>query len=435
MRPLRPIKNWGKTFEYTPKELYYPASLDELILILQKCSFEEKKIRPMGSRYSYTPLISSDDVALSLDKFSGIEEINKDEMTVTVLGGTKIADLERELFINDLSLINLGDINQQTIAGLIATGSHGTGLSFGIASTQIVWMQIITPRGEVIECSETKNYEIFKAAQVSLGCLGIISKVKIKVLPKYYMYQERNLVVFDEALDNLLDSFINNRNYEFFWFPYTEYVFEKKHNISSKIQTNKKIKKFVNDYVLENGALWLLCEMSRNTPGFYKKHINSILKKLNSNMCGTIPSTECYATKRLVNHSEIEYAIPIAHATNVLNIIRDLLNHHWQQISFPIEVRSVATDNIYLSPNCGRNTVWIAVHAYTKDAYKEVFQEVEKIFLNHQGKPHWGKLHWLDHDKINKLYPHLSKFNAIRKQLDPTGRLLNPYLSNLLGVK
>ncbi|KTD19241.1 D-arabinono-1,4-lactone oxidase [Legionella jordanis] len=433
MNQAKAIKNWGKTFEYTPRELYYPSSLEELTGVLQTCYRAEKSIRPLGSRYSYTPLIFSNEVALSLDSFSGIEEVNYDEMTVVVRGGTKIADLERELFARGLSLINLGDINQQTIAGLIATGSHGTGLSFGIASTQIVWMQIVTADGEIIECSETENHEIFKAAQVSLGCLGVISKVKMKVLPKYYMHQERNTVEFDEALDNLLDSFLNNRNYEFFWFPYTEYVFEKKHNISSTVKSTKKFKKIINDYVLENGALWLLCEMSRNTPKFYRKHINFILKKLNSNLCGTIPSTECYATKRLVNHREIEYSIPIDQATQVLINIRDLLNHHDQQLSFPIEVRSVAADNIYLSPNYGRSTVWIAVHSYTKDEYEEVFRDVEKIFLNHQGKPHWGKLHWLKHEQINKLYPKLPRFNFIRKQLDPNGRLMNSYLRGLLG--
>ncbi len=293
MNHHKPINNWGKTFEYTPSEVYYPQSEEELINTLQNCSKEQKKIRPMGSRYSYTPLICSDEAALSLDKFRGVEEINYDEMTVTVRGGTKIADLERELFAKNLSLYNLGDINQQTIAGLIATGSHGTGLSFGIASTQIAWMQIITANGEVLECSENQNSEIFKAAQVSLGCLGVISKVKIKVLPKYYMHQERNLIAFDEALAHLFDSFSNNRNYEFFWFPYTEYVFEKKNNIVSEIKSPKKLKKLFNDYVLENGALWLLCEVSRKFPDFYRKHANAILRKLNSNLHETIPSIEC----------------------------------------------------------------------------------------------------------------------------------------------
>lgn len=433
MNHANAIKNWGKTFEYTPNVVYYPDTEEELINILQSCHKEQKKIRPMGSRYSYTPLICSNEAALSLDKFSGIEEINYDEMIVTVRGGTKIADLERELFANNLSLYNLGDINQQTIAGLIATGSHGTGLSFGIASTQIAQIQIITAQGEVLECSETHNPEIFKAAQVSLGTLGVISRVKVKVLPKYYMHQERNLVDFDEALHHLFDSFLNNRNYEFFWFPYTEYVFEKKHNVVSEIQAPKKFKKLLNDYVLENGALWLLCEVSRNVPEFYRKHANSILRKLSSNLDETIPSVECYATTRLVNHREIEYSIPMAQAIDTLNDIRDLLDHHHCHVSFPIEVRSVAADDIYLSPNYEHNTVWIAVHSYTKDAYEELFKAVEKVFLNHQGRPHWGKMHWLRNEEIKKLYPCLAKFNAIRQELDPQGLFLNPYLSDLLG--
>lgn len=427
------IKNWGKTFECSPNKLYAPASEEAICQALQDCAKEGKKLRPMGSRYSYTPLICSNDAIISLDNYHGIEEINYDEMTVTVRGGTRISELEDQLFAKNLSLYNLGDINQQTIAGLIATGSHGTGLSFGIASTQITWIQLITADGQVLECSSTQQPELFKAAQVSLGTLGVISKVKIKVLPKYYMQQERNLVDFDNALVHLIDSFSNNRNYEFFWFPYTDYVFEKKHNLVAEQTEAKKFKKLFNDYVLENGALWLLCEFSRNFPDFYRKHAHTILKNLNSNLKNTAPSTECYATTRLVNHREIEYSIPIERAVTTIQQICHLLNQHNVHVSFPIEVRSVAADDIYLSPNYQRKTVWIAVHAYTKDIYEPVFREAEKIFIANQGRPHWGKMHWLSHQEIQNLYPCLTKFKEIRKQVDPQEMFSSDYLNQLLG--
>lgn len=206
------------------------------------------------------------------------------------------------------------------------------------------------------------------------------------------MQQERKLVDFDNALVNLIASFSNNRNYEFFWFPYTDYVFEKKHNVISEQAEAKKFKKLFNDYVLENGALWLLCEFSHNFPDFYRKHANSILRNLNSNLKNTAPSTECYATTRLVNHREIEYSIPIEQAITTIQQIRHLLDQHDVHVSFPIEVRSVAADDIYLSPNYQRKTVWIAVHAYTKDIYEPIFREAEKIFIANQGRPYWGNM-------------------------------------------
>lgn len=428
------IENWGKTFECLPNKLYAPDSEEGISKVVQQCAQQKTTLRPMGSRYSYTPLICSNEAMISLDSYHGIEEINLDDMTVTVKGGTKLAELETLLFSNNLSLYNLGDINQQTIAGLIATGSHGTGLSFGIASTQITWIQMITADGSLIECSPSHNPELFKAAQVSLGVLGIITKVKIKVLPKYYMQQERNVVDFDKALSGLMDSFHNNRNYEFFWFPYTDYVFEKKHNLISEQTHAKKFKKLFNDYVLENGALWLLCELSRNFPNFYRKNANQILKNLNSNLQSTVPSTECYATTRLVNHREIEYSIPIEHALTVIQQIRTMLNQHETHVSFPIEVRCVAEDDIYLSPNYQRKTVWIAVHAYTKDEYESFFKQAENIFIEYGGRPHWGKMHWLDADKISALYPCLAQFKNIRQQMDPQGIFLNNYLDKLLGI-
>lgn len=433
MKYSKAIKNWGKTFECIPDAVYYPNSMNEITNTVRRCAQNQKKLRPMGSRYSYTPLICSEEAMISLDRFNGIEDINYEEMTVTVRGGTKIADLERALFQKELSLYNLGDINQQTIAGLIATGSHGTGLNFGIASTQITWIQMITADGNIVECSETENPEVFKAAQVSLGTLGIITKVKIKVLPKYYMHQERRLIDFDDALNHLFESFQTNRNYEFFWFPYTNYVFEKKHNLTSEAKAPKKFQKLFNNYVMENGALWLLCEISRNVPDLYRKHADSILKQLSSNLETTVSSVECYATTRWVNHREIEYSIPIEQALDTIQEIHDLLNQHDCHVSFPIEVRSVAEDDIYLSPNYRRNSVWIAVHAYTKDIYEPVFKAAENIFVKHQGRPHWGKMHWLSHDEIKNLYPCFTQFNDVRKRLDPHALFLNPYLNRLLG--
>lgn len=429
------ISNWGKTFTYQPANFYNPSSLKDISSTILQCRAKEKQIRAIGSRYSYTPLICSKSAALSLDNFTGIEEINYEELSVVVRGGTKLADLEKALFAKNLSLYNLGDINEQTIAGLIATGSHGTGKNFGIASTQIMWIQMINAAGEIVECSAQDKPELFKAAQVSLGLLGIITKVKLKVLPRYYVDLERNVVDFDLALGNLLSSFENNRNYEFFWFPYTNYVFEKRINIaSSEPAHTSNFKKAFNDYVLENAALWLICEISRMAPHLYRKHANSLLKKLNSNLHEQVASTQCYATKRLVNHREIEYSIPIQYAVEAIKEIKELLDHHETHVSFPIEVRCVASDDIYLSPNYNCNTVWIAVHSYTKDQYKAVFQAVEKVFLKYNGRPHWGKMHTLSAIEISKLYPHLDTFKSIRKENDPSGLFLSPYINQLLGI-
>ncbi|MBN9229442.1 MAG: hypothetical protein BGO90_01395 [Legionella sp. 40-6] len=434
MTQARSIRNWGKTFTYTPKSLFYPTHKEEILSLVAHCNQQRQQVRPLGSRYSYTPLICSEEVAISLDDYSGIEEINPEELTVIVRAGTKISLLEQELFSRGYSLYNLGDINQQTIAGLIATGSHGTGSQFGIASTQVVWIELVTADGKIVECSPTLNPELFKAAQVSLGTLGIITRIKLKILPRYYLHQERTVTHFEEAMAHFYESIQENRNYEFFWFPYTDFVYEKRHNLASQTTGPHRYKKLFNDYVLENGALWCLCEMAHAMPAFYRKHANGLLKKLSCSLDETIPSIECYATTRWVNHREIEYSIPVEEALNTLQEIRQLLNEHPTHVSFPVEVRYVKADDIYLSPNYQRNTVWIAVHAYTRDEHEAVFKDVEQVFLQHHGRPHWGKMHWLEHEQIKDLYPCLSQFKKIQHQLDPQGIFLNGYLRKLLGI-
>lgn len=425
------IRNWGKTFTFIPENIEKPKSTEAVVAIVNTANRYNQKIRPIGSRYSYTPLVSCEETTLSLQHFTGVEEINSNELTALVRAGTKLEQLEKVLFSKGFSLYNMGDINQQTLAGLISTGSHGTGLSFATASNQITWLELVTPDGTILECSESQNKELFKAAQVSLGVLGVITRMKIRILPKYCLRQERTLVDFNEALNQLHHSFCTNRNYEFFWFPYTNFVFEKKGNITDLPSTTNLLKKNFNDYFLENGMLWLLCEGSRYLPNLYRKNANWFLQKMNTNLNQTMESIHYYATPRYVNHREIEYALPLTQAIAALGEIKKMLNEHQGHVSFPIEVRCAAADDIYLSPGFDCESVWIAVHAYTRDEYQDFFRKAEQIFLHFGGRPHWGKLHWLSHNQLKERYPCWDKFMAIRKELDPKGIFLNKYLQEL----
>jgi FAD-linked oxidoreductase len=423
------IKNWALNLIFHAQQILYPKTEDEIISLMKEIP-KNATIRPVGSLYSYTPLINTDDILISLDKYTGIESIDRDKLEVVIRAGTQLAHIERLLEKENLSLYNIGDINKQTIAGLISTASHGTGIKLGIASTQITKIRLVTASGEVIDCSKQQHPEIFKAAQVSLGVLGIITKITLQVLPFYWVEQKRASCSFDKAIENLKSTVSKNRNYEFFWFPYTNFVLEKYTNIIKKPEKKtNKLSRWFNDYILENLAIWSICRVSRFMPNLYKKAANRLFKILSSNATHKLKSSECYATTRLVKHYEVEYALPAQHAEEALIKTKNLLDNFDAHISFPIEVRFVAKDDIYLSPCYGVDTVWIAIHAYIKDEYENFFKAAEQIYLQYNGRPHWGKMHYQEKDSLKKMYPEWEKFVAIRRSLDPQNRFLNQYLA------
>ena len=171
------MKNWAENVEWNPSEIAYPTSEKEIQQLVLKAINSNKKIRVIGSGHSFTSLCSTDHILISLDKYQGTISINKEKNQATVKGGTKLSLLGELLFKEGLAMENMGDINVQSLAGAISTGTHGTGIDLKSISNQVIALKFINGKGEVIECSTTKNIELFKAAQVSLGCLGIITEI------------------------------------------------------------------------------------------------------------------------------------------------------------------------------------------------------------------------------------------------------------------
>ncbi|OJU81189.1 MAG: hypothetical protein BGO10_09610 [Chlamydia sp. 32-24] len=432
IRPLKPIDNWGLTFSSKPEEIVYPTNEEEIKTIVQLCQKNKKKLRPIGSLYSYTPLVASDSVWVSLEKYSGIISIDSKKLEATIKSGTKLEDLERLLFEKGYALPNMGDINKQTLGGFISTGCHGTGKNLQGFCANITALKIITPVGEFY-CDSQTNPEIFKACQISLGALGVVSEITIKVNPAYNVTITKKRTTFEEAVSNLEENLKNNHCYEFFWFPYTDDVLEKKINITQQAVSKKHILKDINDYALENGVLWLLCEVSRHYPNYYRKKARTLIPYILTNSETSMSCYGCYATPRLVKHFEIEYAIPFEKGKETLYQIKKLLENNPTHVSFPVEVRYTKEDEMYLSPSYQRDSLWIAVHAYVKDEYLDLFKECERIFVANGGRPHWGKLHWQKLEQLKEMYPKLPDFLAIRNKLDPDRIFSNEYLDSLLS--
>lgn len=427
-------KNWSETFLNRPEEILYPRNENDILKIIQRCKQNGKKIRVIGAGHSFTPLAVTNGILLSLQHLSGIEKIDYENERVTIWAGTTLTDLGRLLYNHGLTMENLGDINLQTIAGAISTGTHGSGINFGNLSTQVTRLTMITPAGEKLLISANENSHLFDGARLSLGLLGIVTKIEIQVIKAHQLISISQKSTMNHVFPNLKSLTESNRHFEFFWFPHTETIQIKTLNPQTKnIQKKLKAPSKFNDMVMENGALSLVSEISRMQPK---------LSKLMSKMIAIgVPtgktignSFEMYATPRLVKFNEMEYSIPAEHMAVALQDIDHVIQKNNLNVHFPVECRYVKADDLWLSPSYKRDSAYIAVHMYKGMEYKRYFAAVEEVFQHYQGRPHWGKMHNLITPGLQKVYPKFDDFLQAREQLDPDNILLNYYLEDLFLI-
>ncbi len=426
-------QNWSGSVQGRPRQTAQPRSVDELASLIGACGREGRQVRVVGSGHSFTPLVQTEDMLLSLDALQGIESVDSEQQTVTVLGGTRLKKLGDLLLERGLAQENLGDIDVQSIAGAISTGTHGTGIRFGTLSTQVKGLTLVTASGELLECSEERNPDVFKAAQVSLGTLGVIAKVTLRVVPAKRLRFQSHRERLADCLANLERYKQENSHFEFFWLPYTQWVQAKFLNETDAPSTGSNLWGTFNKIVLENGAYWLLSECCRLVP-----RLSQSVSRFSARAIASVDEVDyshrVFATPRLVRFQEMEYNIPAEHFLSVLGEIQACIEQQQFAVHFPVECRFVHSDDMWLSPAYQRESAYLAVHMYRGMAYQSYFQQIEAIFRRYQGRPHWGKMHTQNAADLAALYPRWQDFRRIRSRLDPHGLFLNDYLRRLLAA-
>ncbi|URN92688.1 MAG: FAD-binding protein [Candidatus Pristimantibacillus lignocellulolyticus] len=430
---LRKWRNWSGTVIAAPEELAYPRTIEEVASIVVKCSKEGKYIRVVGSGHSFSAVAASDQVLMSLDEMQGIVNVNRSENTATVWAGTKLKLLGELLHAKGLAQVNLGDIDVQSIAGAISTGTHGTGKRLGSISTQVIGLTVVNGLGEIIECTEESHPQLFKALQISLGSLGIIVQVKLKLKATYLLGYESMRMQLDKCLPQMSQLAEENRHFEMYWFPYANTCQVKIMNEVNFSTPETPIRDYFNEHIMENslfGAMSMIC-----------KAMPSLTKTISRLSASNIPVTtkaayshKIYATKRKVRFNEMEYNVPAETMEDVIRDMRKAMDKHNFRVHFPVECRYVARDNIWLSPSYERDSAYIAIHMYRGMPYEQYFNTMEEIFLHYDGRPHWGKMHSLKGAQLQKLYKRWDDFIAIQSEMDPKRVLLSPYMQQLLHI-
>ena len=366
------------------------------------------------------------------DLLSGIVDYDAEMNQAEIWAGTRLHDLGLLLGGIGQALPNQPDMDYPSIGGSIANSVHATGTSFGSMSTYMLGMTLATPSGDIIECSAEKNPEIFKACQTSVGSLGIASRIKLQNQAAFNLTEVNGVEKYEEVLEDLDNRFKNNRHFEMFFLPYSDYSLTVTTNIAKPGDKNvgEDDPHAVNILRKVFDAVSWIPGMGE---GIYQRLVEMELgKNATTSTVRTGPSFQVFPHDRIVRFREMEYTVPAEMGPTCMREIMHTIKSKNLPLCFPIEYRHVKGDDIWLSMFEGRDGASISIHQYGDVDYKAVFAEIEPIFWKYEGRPHWGKIHTLDAKRLSTLYSrHWQDFHEVRRSLDPTGKMLNKHLKDI----
>ncbi|MBA2626365.1 MAG: FAD-binding protein [Acidimicrobiia bacterium] len=425
-------RNWSGTAACAPASVHSPSSEDELAAIVKGAAAAGERVKAVGAGHSFTGAALTDGRHLHLDDLRRVLSVDRDSGRVTVEAGITLARLSDELGEHGLALENLGDIAYQSVAGATSTSTHGTGRDLGTLSTQLRGMRIVTGDGSVLECSADEEPDVFHAARVGVGALGVLSAVTLQCLPAFRLRAVEAPVRLDEVLEGLDELVDSHDHYEFFWVPHTGWALTKANDRTDEpIAPRGSWTAFRDDILFANVAFGALCRLGRRRPSLIPRLVRAIPST--GSVTYVDHAHKVFASPRYVRFAEMEYAIPRAAAADAVRAVQAWIKRSGALISFPVEVRFTAADDIPLSPATGRETCYIAVHVYRGMDYVPYFSAVESIMGELGGRPHWGKLHFQTAETLAPRYPQWDAFQAVRRRLDPEGRFANDYTDRVLG--
>jgi L-gulonolactone oxidase len=273
---------------------------------------------------------------------------------------------------------------------------------------------------------------VFDAARVGLGALGMLSTVTLQCVPAFRLHAVEEPMLVDDVLTNLDELVEGHDHFEFFWVPHTRWALTKRNRRTDEpAQPKSRVKGWVDDILVPNVAFGAMCRIGRRRPDWIPRLAKMIPSS--GRVEYTDRSDKVFTSPRLVHFLEMEYAIPREAVPEALGRVRTLVDQLGIPLSFPVEVRVTAGDDIPLSTAHGRETGYIAVHVYKGTPFDAYFTGVEGIMDTYGGRPHWGKMHFQSHETLPPRYPGWDRFQTVRARLDPAGRFANPYLDRVLG--
>jgi FAD-linked oxidoreductase len=422
--------NWSRTQRCSPAVLERPGTRAEVVGALERAAAVGRTVRVAGSGHSFTAGVLTDGTLLSLDRMGRVLDVDPESGLARVEAGISLDRLSRVLHLHGLALPNLGDIDVQSLAGAIATATHGTGARLPNLSAQVEALELVLADGSERRLTAADG-DLLRAARVSLGSLGVVVAVTLRCVPSFRLRGIKGREPLEEVLDTLQERADAADHFEFWTFPHSPLAVTRL-NLRTEDERDApgRAAEWLEDVLLENHALELFNRAARRFPRAIPT-LNRTASRLASRSERTDWSFRIFASPRRVRFVEMEYAVPRDRAVEAVRGAREILARH--PVSFPLELRLVAGDDALLSPAHGRDTAYVAVHVFEGMAWEQPFREVEAFMSGLDGRPHWGKLSFLGASELAPRYPAWEAFQAARRELDPDGLFSNAWARRVLS--
>lgn len=426
-------RSWSGTVRATPAVVERPTSAEGVQAAVRRARERGAVLRVAGSGHSFTPIAASDEVMLTLADLP--EEVSVHGEEVTVGAGVTVQALNRVLADHGVALATMGDIDHQAVAGALSTGTHGTGAGFGPMHTMVRAVELVDGTGERRWVADAD----LTAARLAVGALGVITRLRLGVVPTYRLATTITKVALDDVLADFPHHVADHRHAEFYWLPHTRWCQLKLADATDEPGLPTGLLHRANDVVLENAAVWTAGQAARVGALAGVGHaasaaVSRVLAAGITGMQARQPSHLAFASTRRVRFTGMEYALPRDALGPVIGELGRLLADRRLPVALPVQVRAVAADtSAWLSPAWARDSTYVAIHVLRGMPSRIYFLEAEAIFRAHGGRPHWGKVHTLGAAALARLYPRWQAFADVRARFDPDGVFASPHLRRLLG--
>ena len=427
--------NWAGNQTASGVDLERPRSAEEVADLVRAAAERGQKVKAVGSGHSFTGISVPEAIGVDVSALDALHAADRETGRVTVGAGTTLRRLNDLLAGAGLAMTNLGDIDSQTIAGAISTGTHGTGSKYGGIATQVVGLEMVTAAGETVECSPTERPELWSAARVGLGALGVLTRVTLQCVPLFSLRADEGPMPLDELLERFDELAGTLDHFEAYWFPHTRSTLTKRNtrlHLAEGLDRLPAWREWLDDEFLSNRVFGWTVELGKRRPSWVPT-LNRVASRALGSRSFTDLSYKVFTTPRRVRFREMELAIPREAAVEAVREVVAAVEKSGMTIGFPVELRVAAADDIPLSTASGRDSAYMAFHVPAAVDHTEYFRLVARVLDPYGARPHWGKLHELDAELLRTRYPRFDQFVRLRNELDPDGLFTNRYLDRVLG--
>ncbi|HEY5925889.1 MAG TPA: D-arabinono-1,4-lactone oxidase [Kofleriaceae bacterium] len=422
------MRNFGGNVRFKPRVHALPRSVDELAQLVRT----SKKLRAVGAAHSWSPAIVTDDTLVSLDRMRSVIKLDRDAKQVTVQGGMRLRELNAYLDREGLALASLGSIDSQSCAGVIATGTHGSGRNFRCISAQVAKLELIDGRGERVTLE--RGQPEFDGAVVGLGALGIVHAVTFDVVDAFRLHDTTGLARFEEVIESIDEHVASADHFKLWWFVPEEHAILYRYRRTNEPSNDRRLRRWFKERVIAVGIYRSLLTVGHLSGRRWIPRINAFLNREAGRPLRRIVASHIgFLTPVPPVHDETEWAFDFNDCKPLLREYRRLLPDGGHSYNFIQELRFSKADDLWLSPAYQRDTIWLSLYNIDRRNWHAQLAKFEAFARAHGGRPHWGKEATFDREYLRGQYVKLDDFAALAARFDPERKFRNAWLDGILG--